>query len=145
MRLLIPATSTSSGCRRYTCSEMVTVPYIDLRLKDPVVKKAVLAAVERVVDHGQFILGPEVENFERAFATLCGTRFAVGVDNGTSALCLTMKGLGIGPGDEVITAPNSFLASASSIALIGAKPVFVDVRADYNIHPERLETAITSR
>jgi dTDP-4-amino-4,6-dideoxygalactose transaminase len=123
----------------------MVVPYIDLRIRDRRVREAVLTAVERVFDHGQFILGPEVENFEKEFASLCGTRFAVGVDNGTSALCLTMKGLGIGPGDEVITAPNSFLASASSIALIGAKPVFVDVGKDYNMNPALLEAAITSR
>ncbi len=121
----------------------MNVPYIDLRLQDPRVRKAVLAAVERVFDSGHFILGPEVESFEQEFAKLCGTRFAVGVDNGTSALCLAMKGLGIGKGDEVITAPNSFLASASSVALIGATPVFADVGMDYLIDPEKIEAVIT--
>ncbi len=121
------------------------VPYIDLSLKNSPCRQVVLDAMERVADHGQFVLGPEVEEFERAFAALCGVRYAVGVDNGTSALVLVMKGLGIGPGDEVITAPNSFLASASSVALCGARPVFVDVGSDYLLDPDLLEAAITPR
>lgn len=123
----------------------IRVPYINLALQHQQIKKEILKAVERVLDHGQFILGPEVAAFEERFASLCGTRYAIGVDNGTSALFLTLRALGIGPGDEVITAPNSFLASASCIALVGARPVFVDVRDDYNIDPSRIEEAITPR
>jgi dTDP-4-amino-4,6-dideoxygalactose transaminase len=121
------------------------IPYVNLALQHQAIKAELLAAVERVLDHGGFILGPEVSAFEEQFAAYCGTRFAIGVDNGTSALLLTLRALGIGPGDEVITAPNSFLASASCIALAGARPVFVDVRDDYNIDPDLLEQAITSR
>jgi dTDP-4-amino-4,6-dideoxygalactose transaminase len=121
------------------------VPYVDLGQQHRPLKGELLAAVERVLDHGGFILGPEVEAFEEAFAALCGSRHAIGVDNGTSALMLTLRGLCIGPGDEVITAPNSFLASASAIALVGARPVFADVGDDYNLDPERLEAAITPR
>jgi dTDP-4-amino-4,6-dideoxygalactose transaminase len=90
-------------------------------------------------------LGPEVEEFERRFAEICQVRDAVAVNSGTDALILALKALGIGPGDEVITVPNSFIASTSAIILAGARPVFVDVRADYNIDPGQLERAITSR
>lgn len=124
---------------------MITVPYVNLALQHRDLKPQLLAAVEKVLDHGNFILGPEVSAFEERFAAYCGTRYAVGVDNGTSALFLTLRSLGIGPGDEVITATNSFLASASAIALAGARPVLVDVRDDYNIDPERVEAAITPR
>lgn len=123
----------------------ITVPYVNLPLQHRDLKPQLLAAVEKVLDHGNFILGPEVSAFEERFAAYCGTRYAVGVDNGTSALFLVLRSLGIGPGDEVITATNSFLASASAVALVGARPVLVDVRDDYNIDPERVEAAITSR
>lgn len=122
----------------------VRVPYINLALQHQAIKPQLLKAVEKVLDHGGFILGPEVSAFEERFAAYCGTRYAVGVDNGTSALFLTLQSLGIGPGDEVITATNSFLASASCIALIGARPVLVDVRDDYNIDPNLIEAAITA-
>lgn len=123
----------------------ITVPYVNLALQHRDLKPQLLAAVEKVLDHGNFILGPEVSAFEERFAAYCGTRHAVGVDNGTSALFLVLRSLGIGPGDEVITATNSFLASASAVALVGARPVLVDVRDDFNIDPERVEAAITPR
>lgn len=126
-------------------SSPIRVPYIALPLQHRAIKAELCQAVEQVLDHGQFILGPEVCAFEAQFAAYCGTRYAVGVDNGTSALYLVMRALGIGVGDEVITAPNSFLASASCIALTGARPVFVDVRDDYNLNPDLLEAAITPR
>ncbi|MBI3490402.1 MAG: DegT/DnrJ/EryC1/StrS family aminotransferase, partial [Acidobacteria bacterium] len=108
-------------------------------------KADLLKAVEGVLDSGRYILGPEVAAFEREFAEYCGTKWAVGVDNGTSALHLVLRGLGLKEGDEVITAPNSFIASASSIALTGARPVFADIRPDGNIDPARVEAAITPR
>ena len=124
----------------------VTVPYVALPLRARRVKREMLAAIEQVIDHGQYILGPEVQVFEERFATYCGTRFAVGVSDGTAALILVLRWLGVGPGDEVITAPNSFIASASSAALLGATPRFVDVRrGDMNLDPELLEGAITPR
>jgi dTDP-4-amino-4,6-dideoxygalactose transaminase len=118
---------------------------VDLALQHNSIKEKLLKRVERVISSGLYILGPDVAEFESRFAELCGTDFAVGVDNGTNALILTMRALGIGPGDEVITAANSFLASASTIALAGATPVLVDVRDDYNIDPVCVEKAITSR
>lgn len=123
----------------------VRVPFVALDLQQRALKPELMEAVGRVIDSGQYILGGEVERFERAFAALCETPYAVGVSNGTCALTLALKALGIGAGDEVITAPNSFLASASSIALAGARPVFADVREDLNLDPDAVEAAITSR
>jgi dTDP-4-amino-4,6-dideoxygalactose transaminase len=121
------------------------VPFVALDLQQRAIKAEILGAVERVLEHGQYILGPEVEEFERRFRELCGTPFAVGISDGTHALILSLRALGIGPGDEVITAPNSFLASAAAIALVGARPVFADVRDDLNIDPARVADAVTSR
>jgi len=126
-------------------SPPLRVPYVNLALQQQAIQADLLSAVARVLESGCYILGPEVEAFEQEFAAYCHAKYAVGVDNGTSALMLVMRALGIGLGDEVITAPNSFLASASSIALVGARPVFVDVRDDFNIDPARLEDAITPR
>jgi dTDP-4-amino-4,6-dideoxygalactose transaminase len=98
-----------------------------------------------VIEAGQFILGPQVEAFERQFAVRCGVKHAIGVANGTDALVLALRALGIGPGDEVISAPNSFVASASCIGLVRAKPVFADVGPDYLIDPACVEAAITRR
>jgi len=123
----------------------VTVPFVALARHERALRARLLGAIEQVLDHGQYILGPEVEEFERRFAKLCGTPFAVGVSDGTHALILSLRALGIGPGDEVITAPNSFLASAAAIALVGARPVFADVRDDLNIDPERVADAVTPR
>jgi len=121
------------------------VPYIDLALQHRPLKRELLEAVGRVLDSGQLILGPEVGAFEERFASLCGTRFAVGVANGTDALVMALKAVGVGPGDEVITAANSFVASATAIALVGARPVLADVREDYNLDPASVEKALTRR
>lgn len=103
----------------------------------------VLSEFREIFESGQFILGDSVKEFERQFAPLAGTEYAVGVNSGTDAIYLVLRALGIGPGDEVITAPNSFLASAAAIALVGAKPVFADVGYDYNLDPAQVEAAIT--
>jgi dTDP-4-amino-4,6-dideoxygalactose transaminase len=124
----------------------LTVPYVALPLQMRTIKTEILAAVDRVLEHGMYILGPEVEEFEQRFAEYCGTRYAVGISDGTAALILTLRGVGVRPGDEVITAPNSFVASASCAALLGARPVFVDVReSEMTLDPELLERAITSK
>lgn len=99
---------------------------------------------ETIQDCG-FILGPEVEKFERAFADLCGTTYALGVNSGTDAIFLSLKALGVGQGDEVITAPNSFLATVGAIVATGATPVFVDVGSDYNINPDLIQRALTKK
>ena len=108
-------------------------------------KTELLEAVGGVLDRGQFILGDEVAEFEKRFAEMCGVRHAVAVNSGTDALIFALRSLGIGAGDEVITAPNSFIASTSCILIAGAKPVFVDVREDYNLDPEKLQAAVTPR
>ncbi|MEE3259513.1 MAG: DegT/DnrJ/EryC1/StrS family aminotransferase [Candidatus Latescibacterota bacterium] len=121
------------------------IPYIDLARQHAPIKEELLAVVGAVIDEGQFVLGRQVAEFEGQFARLCGVSHAVGVNSGTDALILALRALGIGPGDEVIAAPNSFVVSAWSIAVAGARPVFVDVGDDYNMDPERLAAAITPR
>ncbi|MBS1570480.1 MAG: DegT/DnrJ/EryC1/StrS family aminotransferase [Bacteroidetes bacterium] len=123
----------------------VKVPYVNLGAQYAGIKGEVLERIGKLLDSGAFILGQEGSDFEDSFATLCGTKHAIGVANGTDALFLSLMALGIGAGDEVITAPNSFLASASSIALAGAKPVFADVLDDFNLDPEAVRKAITPR
>lgn len=120
-----------------------TIPYVAIAKQHRPLKKKILAAIGRVIDRGDFILGKEVAQCEKRVAAYCQTRFAVGVNSGTDALFLTLKAYGIGAGDEVITAPNSFLSSASVIVALGARPVFVDVREDMNIDPFRIEKKIT--
>ena len=118
------------------------VPYIELGKEAETLKDEYLKAFEKVLISGHYILGPELSNFEDEFAEFCQVPNALGVANGTDALYLTLKSLDLKDDDEVITAPNSFIASASSIALAGAKPVFVDIREDGNMDPEKLEAAI---
>ncbi len=121
------------------------VPYVNLGAQHHDLKEEILSRISALLDSGQFILGDEVTAFENEFAKLSGCKYGVGVGNGTDALYLTMIAAGIGPGDEVITAPNSYLASASSIALAGAEIRFSDVAADYNLDPEKLEASITAK
>jgi dTDP-4-amino-4,6-dideoxygalactose transaminase len=121
------------------------IPYVDFQQQYSSQREEILDALDKVMASGQYILGEEVQKFEKSFAELCNTKFAIGVANGTDALILSLKALGIGPGDEVITTPNSWISSASCIGLIGATPVFVDVRQDQNMNPHLLEQAISSR
>jgi len=121
------------------------IPFLDLRVIDPNERRALLAALERVLDHGRLVGGSEVTDFEGALAAYCGTRYAVGVGSGSAALFLAMRALGIGPGDEVILPAMSFVASAAGVALAGAKAVFVDVQPDLLIDPNRVAAAISSR
>ncbi len=122
-----------------------TVPYVDIAAQHAAIKGELMAAVSEVLDSGQFILGQQVAEFEQRFAELCGVRYAVGVNSGTDALILGLKALGVGPGDEVITAPNSFVASTGCIRLLGAKAILVDVGDDYNIDPEKISAALGPR
>jgi len=121
------------------------VPYINLGLQHKNIKAELLAATERVLESGQFILGDDVAKLEKTFSALCQTKYALGVGNGTDALFLSLLAIGVKEGDEVITAPNSFLASASAIGLIGGKPVFADVCDDFNLDPAKVEKAITPK
>ena len=124
----------------------MTIPFVDLKCKSPNVRREISAAVERAIDDGQFILGDQVAAFEHSFAGFCGGRYGIGLGNGTEALHLALRALGIGPGDEVITAANTFVATALAIAYTGATPVLVDVDpVDYLIDVELIERAITPR
>jgi dTDP-4-amino-4,6-dideoxygalactose transaminase len=122
---------------------IVNVPYVDIAGQHASLKSELLEAIGRILDGGQFVLGPEVERFEEAFTEISSAKYALGLNSGTDALILGLKALGIGPGDEVITAPNSFIASAAAIAHVGAKPIFIDVRNDYNMNPDLIEGAVT--
>ncbi|HVS52015.1 MAG TPA: DegT/DnrJ/EryC1/StrS family aminotransferase [Opitutaceae bacterium] len=122
------------------------VPFQDLPLQIRELRAELDPAIDRVLQHGQFILGPEVAAFEQAWAEFCGTRFAIGVGSGTDALQLILRALGIGAGDEVITVANTFIATAEAISYAGAKPVLVDCeRENFLIDPAAVAAAITPR
>lgn len=105
----------------------------------------ILEDIRELVRTGEFTLGPPVRKFEEKYAELCGVKHAIGINSGTDALILILKALGIGPGDEVITVPNSFIATANAIMFVGAKPVFVDVNDEYLIDIDLVKEAITPR
>lgn len=122
------------------------VPFQDLPLQIRQLRPEIDAALDAVLRHGQFILGPEVAAFEKAWAEFCGAQHAVGVGSGTDALQLVLRALGIGPGDEVITVANSFIATAEAISYTGAQPVLVDCDlTTYLIDPAAVAAAITPR
>jgi UDP-2-acetamido-2-deoxy-ribo-hexuluronate aminotransferase len=122
------------------------LPFIDLKAQYQALKADIDARIQRVLDHGQYIMGPEVKELEDRLAALVGTKHCVTVSSGTEALLIAMMAHGIGPGDEVITTPFTFAATAETIALTGASPVFVDVQPDTcNIDPALIEAAITPR
>jgi dTDP-4-amino-4,6-dideoxygalactose transaminase len=125
---------------------MTRIPLLDLVSQYECLSDEILPAMEKVLSSSQFILGEEVELFEDKFAVYCDADHCVGVASGTDALHLALRGLDIGPGDEVITAANTFAATAFAIAYTGASPVFVDVSLDdYNIEVGLIERAITER
>lgn len=121
------------------------VRFLDLRVNDPDERKEIMTAVERILDHGRILLGPEVEEFEHELAQYCGTNHAIGVGSGSIALFCALKALDIGHGDEVITTSLSFVGTANGIALAGATPVFIDIRDDLTMDPQRIEAAISPR
>jgi UDP-2-acetamido-2-deoxy-ribo-hexuluronate aminotransferase len=120
--------------------------FIDLKTQYQLLKKEIDAGIQRVLDHGQYILGPEVAELEEKLAAYTGAKYCITVANGTDALQIAQMALGIGPGDEVITPGFTYIATAETVALLGAKPVYVDIDPrTYNLDPELLEAAITSR
>ena len=121
------------------------VTYRDLRVKDAGLKDELMQSVDKVLTHGRIILGPEVEEFEKQASKFCQKKFGVGMNSGTDALYLALRSLDIGPGDEVITTPLSWIATLNAIVLCGATPVFVDISEDLNINSELVEQAITDR
>lgn len=122
------------------------VPYIDLKAQYHSIKAEIDAAIASVLESSQFALGPEVSAFEKEFAAYCSSGETVGVNSGTSALHLALLAAGVGPGDEVITTPFTFVATVAAIQWTGATPVYVDIDPEsYNLDPNLLEAALTPR
>ena len=122
------------------------VPFLDLKAQYKSIKNEISVGLQQVLDNTAFAGGPFVEKFEKDFASFCNCEFAIGVGSGTTALWMALLGLGIGSGDEVITTPNTFIATVEAISFCGATPVFVDVdEQTYNMNPELLENAITTK
>ena len=122
------------------------VPFLDLKIQYASIRDEIAVALQQVLDNTAFAGGPFVEKFEKDFASFCKCGFAMGVGSGTTALWMALSGLGIGQGDEVITTPNTFIATAEAISLCGAKPVFVDIdEQTYDMNLDLLEDAITPK
>jgi dTDP-4-amino-4,6-dideoxygalactose transaminase len=122
------------------------VPFLDLKSHHAALRDEINSAIQEVIDAGAFAGGPFVARFEADFARYCGCPYSIGVGSGTEALWLTLLALGVGPGDEVITVPNTFMATAEAITYCGARPVFVDAdERTYTMDPAALPTAITAR
>ncbi|HKQ35272.1 MAG TPA: DegT/DnrJ/EryC1/StrS family aminotransferase [Nitrospiraceae bacterium] len=122
------------------------VPLLDLKAHHEPLHKEVMAAIEQTFRSQAFILGPEVGKLEERVASYCQTQFGVGVSSGTDALLIALMAIGVGPGDEVITTPYSFFATAGAVSRLGAKPVLVDIDPEsYNIDPSKVSKAITSK
>lgn len=120
--------------------------FIDLKSQYAHLKPEIDRRIQQVLDHGRYILGPEVSELEEKLAVFAGVKYCVSVANGTDALQIAQMALGVGPGDEVITPGFTYIATAETVALLGAKPVYVDVDPDtYNLDPAKLEAAITPR
>src|ERR1700704_4089887 len=122
------------------------VPLLDLKAQYRVIKAEVMAALEAVCDEQGFVLGPRVAAFEEATTQYIGSRYAIGCASGSDALLLSLMAMGVKAGDEVITIPFTFFATAGAVSRLGAKPVFVDISTDtFNIDPALMERAITPR
>ena len=120
--------------------------FIDLAAQQARIKQKIDANIQKVLAHGQYILGPEVSELEEKLAAFTGAKYCISVANGTDALQIAQMAFGIGPGDEVITPGFTYIATAETVALLGAKPVYVDVcPKTYNLDPTKLEAAITPR
>jgi dTDP-4-amino-4,6-dideoxygalactose transaminase len=126
--------------------EMMHIPMLDLKAEHSSIQEEIDVAVQRVFESGQFVLGPEVEGFERDIAAYCGATFAIGVASGTDALILGLMACGVRQGDEVIVPPFTFMATAEAVSRCGASPVFVDIDpVSCNIDASLIEAAITNR
>ena len=118
--------------------------FIDLKTRHKLIGNKINARIQKVMDHGQFILGPEVVELEQKLAEYTGSKHCVTVSSGTDSLLIALMALGVGAGDEVITVPYTWISTAEVVALLGAKPVFIDIRSDtWNMDEAQLEAAIT--
>src|SRR5713226_1184330 len=125
---------------------MKPIPLLDLKAQYATIRSEIRQAIDRVLESQHFILGPEVQGLEQEIAAFCGTRFAVGVSSGTDALLAALMSIGTGPGDEVITTPYSFFATAGVIARLGARPVFVDIDPEtFNLDARAVPARLTAR
>jgi len=125
---------------------IIRVPYLDLKAQYRSIKPEIDAAIGKVLESCQFVLGPEVSEFEKAFATYCRVSECIALNSGTSALHLALLAAGVAPGDEVITTPFTFVASIAAILYIGARPVLVDIDPrSFTLDPSRIKAAITPR
>lgn len=125
---------------------VLKVPLVDLRTQYLALKPEIMSAIEGVLDGMHLFLGPELQKFERSFAAYCECLYGVGTSSGTDALALALRACDIGPGDEVITVSNTFIATVEAIALVGATPIFVDIDPDtYLMQWQQLDQAYTSR
>lgn len=124
----------------------MNIPLLDLRAQFQPLRTEIMAAVQTVCDEQGFILGPRVVAFEESLAKYVGARYAIGCASGSDALLLSLMAMGVGQGDEVITVPFTFFATAGAVSRLGAKPVFIDIQPDtFNLDPAQLERAVTSR
>jgi len=125
---------------------ILRVPLLDLKAQYAPMRQEIREVMDRVCDEQQFILGPEVQAFEREVAQFCGAGHAIGVSSGTDALLAALMAVGVGPGDEVVTSPYSFFATAGTIARLGARPIFADIEPEtFNLDPARAASLITGR
>ncbi|GAB6192894.1 DegT/DnrJ/EryC1/StrS family aminotransferase [Desulfocastanea catecholica] len=125
---------------------MLPIPFLNIKAQYETIKDEIATALQEVIDNTSFAGGPQVKRFEDNFARFCQCEHAIGVGSGTDALWMALIGLGIGKGDEVITSPGTFIATAEAISFCGATPVFVDIdERTYNIDPSLIEAAITPR
>src|SRR5690349_2988769 len=124
----------------------MNVPFLDLKAHHEPLLPEIEAAIKAVIESSAFAGGPFVARFEEEFARYCGCKYAAGLGNGTDALWLALLALGVGPGDEVVTVPSTFMATAEAISYCGATPVFVDIEDQtYTLDPNLLEASITPR
>src|SRR5438270_3669218 len=137
---------TRPGCLTIKFPPSMRVPFLDLKAHHAPLRGHFKSAIADVIDSGIFAGGPAVADFEEAFAAFCKCDYAVGLGSGTEAVWLALLACGVGPGDEVITVPSTFMATAEAITYCGAKPVFVDVdERTYTMDPRALASVLTSR
>src|SRR5437762_10948008 len=126
-------------------AEKPRIPYVSVDVQYTEERQELLPLIDRLLASGSYVGGAEIDTLEYRLAKLCGVKHTVALASGTDALILGLRALGIGPGDEVITPPNSFVASTAAVVHVGATPVFADVQPDQNFDPARVAAAVTPR